>query len=246
MKQWQRLVAWVLACLCLSFAGTPARAQGSVGPNYLNQTILYGVQMPQVVINGSGSYYGQILNPSGARSSTAWALGFGASTSSNGTEVLSWNTSNQVEINHGTAANAIALSAASLFQVNSLADASGNVYYSQAYRTNGWLELSYKNGAIPTVSSCSTGPSAVSGTDEAADVTVGTAATTCTVLFASAPTNIPHCICNDSSSPQSGCVVQSLSKSGFIMKPMGIQAGAGATDTFFVNDRLDWLCLGHG
>lgn len=256
-RTWQRFVAGLLAALCLASA-IPAKAQIGGGPDLINSITLYGVGAPQVVLNAVGSNYGQLFNPSGSRSTGVWALGFGTSNSANGTEVLTWNTSNQVEINHGTvgasASNSIAsagsstLSASplSLFQVNSLINANGDIYYYIAYRSNGWLELKYASAAVPTVNSavgCGASPSAAAGTDQAGDITVGSSmGGICGIKFTSQPTNIPHCVCNDTTTPLAGCSIKSLSTSGFTMQ----NAPVGGETDFQTSDRLDWLCLAHG
>lgn len=253
MRKWQRLIGSFLAALCLAAVSVPAYAQNSGGPNYMNQAILYGVGMPDVVINGSGSNFGQIMNPSGSRSTGVFALGYGTTSSTNGTEVVSWNTSGQVEVNHANlgsgASNSIAAASAStlsatplsLLQVNSIANANGDVYYYMSYRSTGWIELKAGARVLPTLSTCGTSPSIASGVDEAGDFTFGTPPAgqgSCVITFASQPTNTPHCFCNDATTSGVICQVYSESTSGFSIRALDL--------AFQPADKVDFFCLGHG
>jgi hypothetical protein len=231
--------------LCLAVVGEAGAQAG--GPNFPSYFVAFAVGAPGFILNGAGSNYGEAFNSS----STTWNLGYGTASAtlpngypafaSNGTAVLSWNTSGQVNINPSSS---LALNASNLFQVNSLADASGNAYYYLGYLSTGWLALHAASGVLPTISSCGTNPSAASGVDEAGDVTVGTSpSNTCIVRFSSPAPSIPHCTCNNSNSTNSGCQVTSVATNGFTMfAPKVLAIGAG-TDALQANDRLDWTCL---
>lgn len=249
MKNWQRWLGGLVLTAGLMLGVNKAlKAQLQTGgPNYVQQLSAYLIGAPQVLLNGAGSNWGQIGNASGANSATRWFLGFGSTLSAIGTEVLSWTTGGAAVMNVASDA----LVSGNLLQVN--VPAANNSEYYLAYLTNGWLEFHSQPAAIsgsvaasvPTAGNCGASSSAAIGTDVAGDVSVGSSpGNSCDITFASIPDNIPHCICNDSTSVTAGCVVTNVSKSGFNMNAMKPTLGNG-TDVFVAGDRLDWLCFGH-
>jgi len=245
-RKMKRLVAGVLAGLLCLVGLQQAVAQG--GPNLAQTAYALALGAPGVVLNSTGSNYGLIENQN-SNASTTWFLGYGVQSNflpnglpyfnpGVGTSVLQWNTSGQVGQNIGSGE---ALASQNLWQVDSLSTGLGNAfqYYYIAYTNSGWLALHYAVGYLPTVASCGTSPSIASGTDEAGDVTFGSSgAGSCTVTFASPALNIPHCVCNDSTTASTPCSISSLSKTGLTLSSI-------AGSQFQANDRLDWLCLMH-
>lgn len=176
--------------------------------NLLGRVDTYNQGAPNYTANSGGSSYGQWAS---SASGSGWSLGYGTSQSVTGTAVLTW-------------------------------DATGLAYFglatstSTAFKANGWVEK--KQATAPTVSSCGTGPSVAAGTDQAGDVTIGSlAATSCTITFAAAPTNIPHCACNNRTS-KLPCYVQPTSTTAVL-----VGSGSGNMDN--IGDVLDWVCSGH-
>lgn len=94
----------------------------------------------------------------------------------------------------------------------------------------------------PTASSCGTSPSAVTGSDNAGDVTVGsavTATTSCTITFAVAYASIPHCFANNRTSKIS--VLAQPTASTLVIANTGSPAATVAN----TNDVIDYFCVGN-
>lgn len=90
--------------------------------------------------------------------------------------------------------------------------------------------------AAPVVSSCGTNPSVVAGSDQAGDLTMGTAvSTTCTLTFRNAFTTIPHCFVNDRTSKVPLMAQPTASTLVIVPSSGGIPAG----------DIIDFFCIGH-
>lgn len=92
---------------------------------------------------------------------------------------------------------------------------------------------------VPAVSSCGTAPSVAAGSDNAGDVSMGTAnVATCTLTFAAAYTNVPHCFASNRTS-KFVAIAQATTTTLVIV---GTNSGA----PFAVpGDVIDYVCLGH-
>lgn len=204
--------------LGLTLLVSPAKAQ-----NLVNRYDAYGIGQVNYSLNSGGSSYGQLFN---SGSSSLWSLGYGSTQATAGTAVLSWNSSGQVGV--GTTAPA----ASSLLEVGT-----GNgAAESLRVTTKGILE--FHATTAPTVSSCGTSPSVASGSDQAGDVTTGTSlSNSCTITFASAYTNIPHCFCSDRTT-KSACIAQATSSTVVL-------AASSTVAPFVSSDVLDYVCIGH-
>lgn len=91
----------------------------------------------------------------------------------------------------------------------------------------------------PIVSSCGTNPSVAAGSDNAGDVTMGTATpvTTCTVTFNASYTNVPHCFATNRTSKLSVIAQATTTTVVFV--------GTGAGGFANSGDVIDYVCLGH-
>ncbi len=93
--------------------------------------------------------------------------------------------------------------------------------------------------AAPVVSSCGTAPSVAAGSDSAGDVTMGTISpTTCTLTFAAAYTNVPHCFVSNRTS-QYVAIAQATASTLVIVGTVSGGKMAAAADV------LDYVCIGH-
>jgi hypothetical protein len=90
------------------------------------------------------------------------------------------------------------------------------------------------DGAIPTLSSCGTSPSIVSGsTDTAGELTEGTVATGCTITFASAYARAPFAVVTD----QAGLVFSyTISASAITITNIGALSGTKINYHVISND----------
>lgn len=205
----------IAALLLLGGSIVPAWAQNQQA-QYNSNAVGY----PGFTLNASGSNYGQVFNVNGL--SGTWALGAGSAQATNGSAVLAWNSSNQAAV--GTTVP----QASSAFEIGSTS--------AVRYLKNGWQE--FHQNQVPTITSCGSSNSVATGTDAAGDVTIGSSASSsCTITFAEAPTNIPHCVCNNrttrvpcNAAPTATTVVLT---------------GSTTLTPFQTNDALDWVCFGH-
>lgn len=93
--------------------------------------------------------------------------------------------------------------------------------------------------AAPIVSSCGTAPSVAAGSDNAGDITMGTTSpTTCTLTFAAAYTNVPHCFAVNRTS-QFVLIAQATTTTLTIV---GTNSGGKMANPL---DVIDYVCLGH-
>lgn len=102
--------------------------------------------------------------------------------------------------------------------------------------SNGKLEL---KGTAPTLGSCGTGPSVVSGNDQAGDFTLGSAGvTTCTLTFATGTGNIAHCFAANRTILEP--IIPQATASTIVF--LGSASGAQIGNT---NNIIDYGCLAH-
>lgn len=91
-------------------------------------------------------------------------------------------------------------------------------------------------GTAPTITLCGTSPSTVSGNDSTGSFTVGTIATTCTLTFAKAWQNTPHCVANDRSATVSAVAIVPTTTT-MVFTTTTAAAISGAV--------IDYICMGH-
>lgn len=221
------LASTLLGLLVLAPAMAQNDLNGPAGTARPVQSAYYSAAQgaPQLGLNSSGSYFGQVFNVAGY--SGTWALGYNTVMTANGSVAISWNSSGQVGV--GTAAPAGSV----LLDVGSTAWTKAAVRVSQA----GFLQ--FHQGTAPTVGSCGTGPSVVTGSDQAGDVTLGTSLSgngTCTMTFANALTNIPHCFCNDRTRA-AGCFAQPTTSTVVFV--------GSSSAPLIATDVIDFFCVGH-
>lgn len=134
---------------------------------------------------------------------------------------------------------------------NSGSASSWSLGFGSSQSTSGTSILSWNsaghilmNGiAAPTVSAgCGTSPSAVSGSDNAGDVTLGvanSAITTCTITFAAAYSSIPHCFVNNRTSQGVRPVAQATASTLVIVGSFSSNLIGNTSDV------IDYFCVGN-
>lgn len=129
--------------------------------------------------------------------------------------------------------------------VNSGSGSNWSLGFGSSQSTSGTSVLSWDSSghvwlsgvAAPVVSSCGSGASVVSGSDQAGDLTMGAAgATTCTLTFRTAFTTIPHCFVNNRTSKI--VLMAQPTASTLVIVP-----SAGGMNA--ANDVIDYFCIGH-
>lgn len=221
------LASTLLGLLVLAPAMAQNDLNGPSGTARPVQSAYYSAAQgaPQIGLNSPGSYFGQVFNVSGV--SGTWALGYNTVMTANGSALISWNTSGQVGIGTSVPANTTLLD---------IASTTGEAEAVRV-RNNGLME--FHANSVPTAGTCGTSPSAVSGSDQAGDVTIGTSVSgggSCTITFKAAFTNIPHCFCSNRTTSVP-CIAKATATT--------VVLAGTATNPFVATDALDYACFGH-
>lgn len=94
-----------------------------------------------------------------------------------------------------------------------------------------------QGSAVPAASSCGNTPSVVLGSDNAGDVSIGSAASSsCTLTFVAAYSVIPHCFCSDRTT-KVPCIAQPTLSTVVLV--------GTTTNPMVSGDTLDYVCIGH-
>lgn len=144
----------------------------------------------------------------------------------NGTTVTLTTITDSVGI--GTASPTVALDVAGTVKVNSGSSAASE--FTGLKITGHYDSL----GSAPVLTSCGTSPS-ISGTDTSFTVTGGASATGCTITFAAAFTNSPHCVVSQRAVDLTNSLSYTVSSSQLVI-----------TQTGFDGNVIDVICKGDG
>lgn len=167
--------------LSLDVNGEIRAVSDLLSPVFIQNTTL----VPAVALDASGANFGLIENDA----SIAWSLAYGASSTSNGTPVLKWDSSPAVNI---LSSATIRAPTTNTYSLNLGTTSASN--FNVAFSTNGFY---VSNGPSPVISSCGSGPNgSVIGDDTQGVITVGgTAPTACTLTFQTVHTGCTM-VCN--------------------------------------------------